>query len=170
MPSFPFQSFLGNLVCQGGCQCPCTSWLQVWIQLGKYLDLQKGNLGDAHPRQTPANWELECCHHHQDLHAGQVIHHQTCLGRSQEMTRVHPLHMCTPATETLMSYDHQDKATKLPNETVFLTVPQGISMHIEDIVLCFHNPIFTWSALKEEIIFLWIYLLSCVSNSLSWLA
>ncbi|KAJ8333922.1 hypothetical protein SKAU_G00412410 [Synaphobranchus kaupii] len=43
----------------------------------------------------------------------------------------------TPKQEITMSYDRHDTATrmKLPNQTVFVRVPQGTTVHIEDIVL-----------------------------------
>lgn len=45
--------------------------------------------------------------------------------------------MHTPDTETLMSYDRYDTPTKLalPNQTVFLTAPQGATAHFHDVVL-----------------------------------
>lgn len=48
----------------------------------------------------------------------------------------------TPATEAIMSYDRHDTATKLsiPNQTVFLTVPQGATVHIDDIILHHLSP------------------------------
>lgn len=48
----------------------------------------------------------------------------------------------TPVTEALMSYDRHDTATKLtlPNQTIFLTVPQGATIHIDDIVLHHLDP------------------------------
>ncbi len=41
-----------------------------------------------------------------------------------------------------MSYDRHDTATKLtlPNQTVFLTVPQGATVHIDDIILHHLSP------------------------------
>ena len=43
----------------------------------------------------------------------------------------------TPKTEVLMSYDQHDTATrmKIPNQTVFLNVPQGATIHVGDITL-----------------------------------
>ena len=43
----------------------------------------------------------------------------------------------TPATEAIMAYDRQDSSTKLRllNQTMFLVVPQGATVHIGDIVL-----------------------------------
>lgn len=43
----------------------------------------------------------------------------------------------TPATEVILSYDRHDTATKLsiPNLTIFLTVPQGDTVHIDDVFL-----------------------------------
>lgn len=43
----------------------------------------------------------------------------------------------TPATEALMSYERHDTATKLtlPNQTMFLTVPPGATVHIDNIIL-----------------------------------
>ncbi|KAL2078964.1 hypothetical protein ACEWY4_024708 [Coilia grayii] len=43
----------------------------------------------------------------------------------------------TPNTEVLMSYDQHDTATrmKIPNQTVFLSVPQGATIHVGDITL-----------------------------------
>lgn len=48
----------------------------------------------------------------------------------------------TPATEALMSYDRHDTATQLtlPNQTVFLMVPQGATVHIKEVVLHHLNP------------------------------
>lgn len=48
----------------------------------------------------------------------------------------------TSATEILMSYDHHDTATKLtlPNQTVFLTVPQGAMVHSDDMILQSSQP------------------------------
>ncbi|KAK9525317.1 hypothetical protein VZT92_013367 [Zoarces viviparus] len=48
----------------------------------------------------------------------------------------------TPATEVLISYDRHDTATRLtlPNQTFLLTVPQGATVHINDIVLHHLNP------------------------------
>ncbi|KAG9331603.1 hypothetical protein JZ751_018654 [Albula glossodonta] len=48
----------------------------------------------------------------------------------------------TPKQEITISYDRHDTATrmKLPNQTVFITVPQGTTIHIEDIVLHHLNP------------------------------
>ncbi|XP_051565842.1 uncharacterized protein LOC127447811 [Myxocyprinus asiaticus] len=48
----------------------------------------------------------------------------------------------TPATEILMSYDCHETNTKLtiPNQTVFLKVPQGATVHIADIVLHHLSP------------------------------
>ncbi|CAB1422874.1 unnamed protein product [Pleuronectes platessa] len=43
----------------------------------------------------------------------------------------------TPATEAIMAYDRHDSSTKLKllNQTMFLVVPQGATVHIGDIVL-----------------------------------
>ena len=43
----------------------------------------------------------------------------------------------TPVNEALMAYDRHDTTTKvtLPNQTMFLTVPQGATIHFGDIVL-----------------------------------
>lgn len=43
----------------------------------------------------------------------------------------------TAATEALLTYDRHDTATKLtlPNQTMFLKVPQGATVHIDDVVL-----------------------------------
>lgn len=48
----------------------------------------------------------------------------------------------TPQQEITVSYDRHDTATrmKLPNQTVLISVPQGTTVHIEDIVLHYLNP------------------------------
>ena len=48
----------------------------------------------------------------------------------------------TPNTEILMSYDRHDTVTrmKIPNQTVFITVPRGATIHIQDIALHYLNP------------------------------
>ncbi|XP_058494585.1 uncharacterized protein LOC131465734 [Solea solea] len=46
-----------------------------------------------------------------------------------------------PADEALLAYDHHDTTTKvkLPKQTVFLTVPLGATMYIDDLVLHHHD-------------------------------
>ncbi|MEQ2214071.1 hypothetical protein XENOCAPTIV_028468, partial [Xenoophorus captivus] len=43
----------------------------------------------------------------------------------------------TPVTEALLSYDQHDTVTriKLPNQTMFVSVPQGALLHLGDIIL-----------------------------------
>lgn len=43
----------------------------------------------------------------------------------------------TPVSEIIIAYNRHDTATKpnLPNQTVFLTVPEGTTVHIVDIIL-----------------------------------
>ena len=48
----------------------------------------------------------------------------------------------TPATEAIMAYDRHDTSTKLSliNQTMFLVVPQGATIHIGDVILHHLNP------------------------------
>lgn len=48
----------------------------------------------------------------------------------------------TPVTEILMSYDRHDTITKItvPNQTVFLNVPQGATVHVADVALHHLSP------------------------------